>query len=132
MTFKLDGFDFGIDLDRSSFKIDGNSLQFVINGNTEIFEAVFNDEEAPWSWSLYPPTFYIRGLEIFNLKDSLCFDYEITEDDIDEYEIDFFMMEYCTVYPCKISFKNGVFKVFGEVHDLKESPVEMYIEWLVQ
>lgn len=125
--FKLDDSDFGIERG-FRFSFDDGILNFDVSGDQKVFDGLTEDERHPYSWALYPPRFYIHDLPLEPKKNINDFEYTITEDDIDAYEIDLYLMEYCTVYPCKIKGKNGTISIEGMVHDIKKELVPLCIQ----
>ncbi len=125
--FKLEESDFEIDNDfRFSF-VEG-ILNLDVCGNQKVFDDLTEDESHPYSWALYPPKFYIHDLPLGLDTDINNFEYIITEDDVDEYEIDLYLMEYCTVFPCKVIGRSGTLSIEGMVHDIKEGLVPLCIK----
>jgi hypothetical protein len=128
--FKLEDSDFKIDKEfRFSFERD--VLNVDVSGDQSTFESLTEEEGQPFSWALYPPRFYIHDLPLPANTDINDFEYIITEDDIDEHEIDLYMMEYCTVYPCKVVGKNGLISISGMVHDIKKELIPLCIELVI-
>lgn len=125
--FKLEDSNFEIDND-FRFSFDNGVLNIDVSGDQKVFDSLTKDEDQPFSWALYPPRFYIHGLPLKSDTDINNFEYIITEDDVDEYEIDLYFMEYCTVFPCKVIGKSGIISIEGMVHDIKEELVPLCIE----
>jgi len=124
--FIIGGTNFEVDKDyRLSYE--GGKLNLDVCGDQKVFDTIFEDENHPFNWVLYPPIFYIHDLPLNMDTDINNFEYNITEDDIDEYEIDLYMMEYCTVFPCKVIGRGGDIIVEGMVHDLKKELLPLYI-----
>lgn len=72
-TFTIDGTEFGIDLSASTLEIDQTDpkrtvVSLEIRGDDQLFTALTDNEESEWSWALYPPHLYIRGLETRDAK----------------------------------------------------------------
>ena len=114
--FKLQECDFSIN-PGSSFSFEDGLLNLDVCGNQEVFDTLTEDDNHPFSWSLMPPRFYIRDFPMNPRTNINDFAYTFTENDIDEYEIDLYMMEYCTVLPCKILGKDGIISVEGIIQD---------------
>lgn len=125
--FKIEDSDFEIDKS-FHFNFESGILTMDVSGNQSVFHTLTEDESHPFSWALYPPRFYINGLPLPSNTDINDFEYMITEDDMDDYEIDLYMMEYCTVFPCKLTGKDGTIFVDGMVHDIKEGLVPLCIK----
>jgi len=125
--FKLGDCDFEIDKD-FRFSFEDGKLNFDVCGDQKVFDKIFEDESHPYNWALYPPKFYIHDLPLKLTTDINNFEYIITEDDVDECEIDLYMMEYCTVFPCKVTGNSGIITIEGMVHDIKEELVPLCIK----
>ena len=128
--FKIEDSDFKIDKN-FRFSFENDVLNFDVSGDQSVFDSLTKDESHPFSWALYPPRFYINDLPLPPNTDINDFEYIITEDDIDECEIDLYMMEYCTVFPCKVIGKDGAISIEGMVHDIKEELVPLCIKLAV-
>jgi len=125
--FKLDQSNFELDKN-FRFSFENGLLNLDVVANREKFKTLTKDEGQPFSWAIYPPKFYIHNLPLPSDTDLSNFEYVITVDDIDEYEIDLYIMEYCTVFPCKIVGKNGNIIIEGSVHDLGKELVPLRIQ----
>jgi len=90
---------------------DQTFVNIEIYGNIEKYNLLTKDEEADWSWTLYPPHFYFRNVPV---TDKNNFDIELTNNLLDEYDIALYLMEHCDVFG-KLSYKNGMLTIKGKV-----------------
>ena len=125
--FKLEQCDFTLS-PSSTFSFERGLLNLDVCGNEEVFESLTQDEDHPFSWSMMPPRFYIRDFPMNPTTDINNFEYKFTDDDMDGYEIDLYMMEYCTVLPCKISGRDGIISVEGYIQDFWGEPTSLSIK----
>ena len=93
-----------------------------IRGDAECYERITEDEDGAWSWTLYPPYFYLRDVPI-------AFDAEgvarivMTAGDLDGYDAAIYMMEHGAIDDVELVWtlgKNleisGSLSLFGEDH----------------
>ena len=125
--FKLEDSDFKIESD-FRFNFDNGILNIDVSGDQKVFDNLTKDEDQPFSWALYPPKFSIHDLPLGLDTDINNFEYIITEDDLDEYEVDLYLMTYCTVFPCKITGRSGTLSIEGMVHDIREELLPLCIQ----
>ena len=69
------------------------------------------DDDSKWSWAMYAPKLYLRGITIANPN---CFELPLTEELLEECEIGLYMMEHCDVIG-SVRYKNEILKIEGEV-----------------
>ncbi len=117
-TFHLDATDFGINPAKSSCSIDVVDGVPVINveirGDDEKYDAVTEDEDSEWSWTLYPPRLYIHDFPLND--DSGTMRANISRDDLDEYEAAIYLMEHNDVDEVVLSVdRHGVLQIRGTV-----------------
>jgi len=105
-TFTIGDTEFGVDLEESERSIDTTQpnvieLMLEVYGDQERFDAITDDDESEWSWALYPPHFYLRGLTV---PSSTVNDFvELPKpDDNDEIEAAIYIMEHNPVYDLRI------------------------------
>jgi hypothetical protein len=64
VEFVIGGTNFGVDADKSSFKLltkphGGVVVDIEINGDQSAYDAASSVEDWEWSWTMYPPRFYL-------------------------------------------------------------------------
>lgn len=90
-TFQLGQYNFEVDAQKSTVQLDDSTLiDITIKASEEEFERLSEDEDFEFEWGLYSPEFYIHGLEI-KTGESV----QITEDNIEEFEVALYFMEHC-------------------------------------
>jgi hypothetical protein len=105
--FKIDkGFEFTYQKDGDKFIVD-----LEINGDEDYFETLTEDDDSKWSWAMYAPKLYLRGITIANPN---SFELALTNDLLEECEIGCYMMEHCDVFG-SISYKNETLEIEGDV-----------------
>src|SRR6266568_4663064 len=67
--FFIGNTNFGVEAEKSYFDLtkaaDGRLLLSVeIRGNEKVYHSISADEESEWSWTLYPPYFYLGGYTV--------------------------------------------------------------------
>lgn len=97
--FKIDDTDFGIDQAESSFTLQvlqsGDAvIDAEIYGNKERYEKLTEDDASPWSWTLYPPHFYMRSYPAKSGLNAETFHATVSTDELDEYEVAIYLMEH--------------------------------------
>jgi len=85
-TFKMGETEFGVG--KVSFSITNDLLDFDITGSDDIFDKLMEDENSEWSWALYPPRLYLRGVPFKG--NELAIDDKL----LDQYDITLYMMEH--------------------------------------
>ena len=125
-TFLIDSADFGIDLGDSRFvlaDVEGaRTVTIEIRGDAECHERITEDEGGAWSWTLYPPYFYLRDFPI-------AFDAEgmarivMKADDLDDHDAGIYMMEHGAIDDVELVLTlgqrleiSGRLSLFGEDH----------------
>ena len=124
--FIIDGFDFGIDLSRSHVKSSADGADIVIVGDHSVVQRLLDAEDGPWSWLISAPMLYLRDFMFLSCRDPE-FAHDLTDDDLDNYDIALFVMEHCNILPCTISLAAGVFSANGQVHGIQKSPIPFEI-----
>ena len=120
--FIIDGFDFGIDLSRSHIKPTANGADIVMVGDDSVIQTLIQTDDGPWSWLISAPMLYFRDFMFSPCADS-AFSRDITDDDLDDFDIALYVMEHCDILPCRIALDSGVFTAVGRVHGIQKSPV---------
>ena len=119
--FIIDGFDFGIDLSRSHVKPSSDGIDIVIVGGDSAIQRLIDDEDGRWNWLISAPMLYLRDFMFSSCRDSK-FAHDLTDDDLDNYDIALYVMEHCDILPCTISLDAGVFSANGQVHGIQVTP----------
>lgn len=110
-TFRIGDTEFGIG--EVGFSIEDGILELEIAGDEEIFEQLVQDDDSGWSWALYEPQIYFRGIP-FEGKDII-----IDEVMPDSYEIALYMMEH-NDFTGKVSISDSIIKVSGKADIMGE------------
>lgn len=85
-SFKIGDTEFGVG--NVHFSIENNLVNLEINGNEKILDELAEEENSRWSWALYPPRIYFRGVPY----DGECI--VIDESKLYDYDISLYMMEH--------------------------------------
>ena len=103
-------------------KIDKKNLiisDLTIIGDQDTYNKLSLGDESSWSWTLYPPELYLRGIP-YQLKGGKI-QVEITEDTpLDEFEVALYLMEHnylegtFIIDENEILFFDGIADIFGE------------------
>lgn len=129
-NFFIDGFDFGVDTTRSSLEFSEGTFNLNLVGDDAIVSDILEHEDHLWNWLIQPPFLYMR--DVLGQTDSKGnFEHEITEQDLDDYDIALYVGEHFDVLPCKVLKQGTVVTVSGKVHGLREAPVEFHGEFTV-
>ena len=116
----IDGFDFGIDESHSHVKPSATGADIVVVGDDSVIQRLIETEDGPWSWLISAPMLYFREFAFSPCTDS-GFSRDITDDDLDDYDIALYVMEHYDILPCRITLDAGVFKAVGNVHGIQKS-----------
>lgn len=118
--FKIGDTDFHVDVKKSSFK-----LRILKNGDATIdadiygdelqYEAITADEDSPWSWTLYPPHFYIHEFPAKVGKVAGKASAKITVDDLDDYEAAIYLIEHNDLDDVAVTIDETTFHAKGTV-----------------
>jgi hypothetical protein len=100
--FEIDGTNFGVDANESRFDLDrtnvGDPLLTVeVRGDEDEYERITNDDSSPWSWTLYPPHFYLRGYPVPASAGIEKTTIHLRPEDADDYDVALYMMEHNAV-----------------------------------
>ncbi|WP_283150504.1 hypothetical protein [Silvimonas soli] len=119
-TFIIGSTEFGIDPGKSTIVHDRGQLTLEIRGDEHVFTILTCNEDSEWSWALYPPHLYIRGLETKGGKAVLN-----GQDDV---EVALYMMEHNTILEATVSLTpangvevSGLVDLIGEVQPFRVS-----------
>jgi hypothetical protein len=117
-TFHLDATDFGINQAKSSCSIDTVDGVLVLNvevrGDDEKYEAITENEDSEWSWTLYPPRLYIHDFPLTDDGGIMCAN--ISRDDLETYEAAIYLIEHNDLDSVELTVdRDGVLKIRGTV-----------------
>jgi hypothetical protein len=127
--FKIGSTDFGIDRTTSSFTIDATDpnrpmITIELSGDQATFDALTADEDSEWSWTLYPPGFYLRSFPAQVDPATGVATARVQREDIDNYEFAIYLMEHNDIDDVTVKLIpdqsleiSGRVDLFGEVHD---------------
>jgi len=107
--FKVNGTDFGIGNVVCEIE-DGVITTLKITGDQETAKSLSADESSDWHFMIEPPS--VIFYEIPFTQESI--EFEITDDEIDEYGISFYMQEHHDIYGTLTITKESI-KISGEV-----------------
>lgn len=118
--FKINDTDFKIDRKRSRVKLrvakDGSAtIDADIYGDKSQYEAITEDENSPWSWTLYPPHFYLHDYPAKIGKAKGEAHAKITVDDLDEHEAAIYLIEHNDIDAVTVSVVDGELSAKGTV-----------------
>lgn len=118
--FRIDDTDFKVDLKKSKFKLrilkDGSAtINANIYGNKEKYALLTEDESSRWSWTLYPPHFYLHDFPAKVAGAQGKATAQVTVDDLDEHEAALYMMEHNDIDEVSIMINESTFSAKGIV-----------------
>lgn len=131
--FTIDGTDFGIDLAESTFSLDALDGATVVNaeihGNQEQYDSITENEDSEWSWTLYPPHFYLRDFPADVDSATGNGSAQVAIDDLDEYEVAIYLMEHNDVDDVTVKIvPERSLEISGRVF-LSGRPHDFTIKW---
>jgi hypothetical protein len=130
-SFTINGSEFGVNREKSRLGFNPpmsstRDISLSVYGDNQTYQALTEAEGSEWSWTLYPPHFYLRG---FPVPDELPFSVSLTDKDCEEYDIALYMMEHNFVEAITLSINPGPqVEVRGEVK-LSGKIVDFRILW---
>lgn len=74
-VFRIGDTNFEVDVAKSRISVapraDGmREINLRIEADDEVFMRLTEDDDAPWSWALYPPSFLLQGLLVAGTDDA--------------------------------------------------------------
>jgi hypothetical protein len=121
--FIIGGFDFGVDERRSSLRIYDSMFDLKLVGDEGVIQEIMEQDEHPWGWLIQAPFLYAIGLPCqFDANGD--FAHDITEQDLNDYDVSLYVMEHHDVLPCRITKQGAFVTVRGQVHGIRESPLD--------
>ena len=127
--FTINRTEFGIDRDKSSVAFErtragGFAIDIVVHGDPLQYAKLAN--ATAWSWSLYPPTFYLRAFPVPNSRD---FAVHLDIEDYEEYDTALYMIEHNSIDAVVVEVSGGSkVHVSGKV-ELSGGKVDFTICW---
>jgi hypothetical protein len=121
MTFTIDNTDFKIDQAKSQYSLtvlrSGDAvIDAEIYGDKAQYEKITEDyHTSPWSWTLYPPHFYMRSYPAKKHGTTGEFTAAVSADELDEYEVAIYLMAHNDVDKVKVMADRQSFSASGLV-----------------
>jgi len=118
--FKIDNTDFQIDVRKSRFKLRLSkagtaTIDADIYGDKSRYETITEDDDSPWSWTLYPPHFYIHGFPARLARTAGKASATIKAADLDEHEAAIYLIEHNDIDDVTITVDATTFRARGTV-----------------
>ena len=125
--------NFGVEAKKSRFDVrkaeDGRLLLTVeVRGNEKVYKGVTADQDSEWSWTLYPPYFYLRDYPVSQKTKGKRHQVRLKPEDADNFDVALYLMEHNDVDNVAIKFDDRRLEVSGHV-DLMGEPREFRILW---
>ena len=126
--FIIDGFDFGIDNERSSVVIKDSILTLRLVGKQAVLSELAADHKHPWHWLIHPPFLFVIGLPCRIAADG-AFEHKLTKAEVEGYDVSLRIMgKHCHVLPCRVSGKEKVVRVAGRVYGVRKTALDFDCE----
>jgi len=108
---------------------DGSTLLTIeIHGNQKIYEQLRADEVSEWSWTLYPPNFYLREYPIPGNIKSKEIAIKLKSADAARFDVALYLMEHNEVSEVSLKVAERHLEVSGQV-DLMGERKPFRIKW---
>lgn len=125
--------NFGVDAKKSRFDFKKASdsrllLTIEVHGDPKVYKEVTADEDSEWSWTLYPPHFYLRDYPVSEKTKSKERQITLKPEDSDNFEVALYLMEHNDVEGVRIKVDDHRLEISGQV-DLMGEPREFRIRW---
>lgn len=117
--FLINGFNFGVDAARTAAIVKDGTLDLRLVGEESVVADLMASDNHVWNWLIQPPFLYAIGVPC-RVSPNGDFDHEITEQELDDYDIAMYIMEHHDVLPCRISRSGHVVRTTGKVHAFRE------------
>ncbi len=133
-SFVINGTEFGIARGPSRCALTrrwlrGASLTVEVQGDAEVFERLRDAEDSPWSWALYPPSFYLRALPVPKPTGSQAIELGLTQLEVEGHDVGLYMMEHNPVTDVVLQLGPGTQVVIRGKVELCGEPGEFRIKW---
>ena len=125
--------NFGVEADKSRFDLkkaaDGRCLLTLeIQGNEKLYKDLTAAEDSEWSWTLYPPHFYLRDYPVPEKTKGKVRQIKLKPEDAAHFDVALYLMEHNTVEDVSIKVDEHHLEVTGQV-DLMGEPRDFRIRW---
>jgi len=125
--------NFGVERKNSRFELkkgtDGRLLLTVeIRGDEKVYQEITGDENSEWSWTLYPPEFYLRDFPVSNDATAKKLRIALKPEDSDKFDVALYLMEHNRVDGVTASVERHRLEVAGRV-DLMGELRDFRIYW---
>ena len=133
-SFIIDGTEFGIDPQKSRLDFGRTErgqceISLSIHGDHRTYQALTETENSEWSWTLYPPEFYLHG---FPVPSEGPFSIPLTGEDCEAYDIALYVIEHNAVEDVRVSLsRSRQVEVRGKA-ELSGKLAEFAIRWEVE
>src|SRR5262249_4807697 len=112
--------NFGVDIVKSTFGFSATSdgkrvLNIEIYGDQDVYDKTTAEEDSEWSWTLYPPFFYLRGYSIPATTKAQERTIEFTSQDLENIDLALYMMEHNTVEDVSLKISDIRVEISGQV-----------------
>ena len=125
--------NFGVEPKQSRFDLkkasDGRLLLTIeVHGKEKLYKEVTADENSEWSWTLYPPYFYLRDYPVAEQTKGTERQLRLKPEDADNFDVALYLMEHNNVEGVTIKVNDHRIEISGHV-DLMGEPREFRISW---
>jgi hypothetical protein len=131
--FLIGDTNFGVEREKSRFDLtkaaDGRLLLTIeIRGNEKIYDDLSAADDSEWSWTLYPPYFYLRDYPVPETSDGNNVAIKLKAEDSDEFDLAIYLMEHFDVEGVAINVCGDRIEISGRVN-LTDEPRPFSIKW---
>jgi hypothetical protein len=125
--------NFVIEAKKSRFDLKKGSdgcllLTIEVHGNEKVYKEVTADEDSEWSWTLYPPYFYLHDYPVLEKAKGKEHEITLKPKDSDDFDVALYLMEHNGVEAVTIKVDDHCLEISGKV-DLVGKPSEFRIYW---
>jgi hypothetical protein len=126
--------NFGVESKQSRVEFakaaDGRLLLTVdIQGNEKVYREITADESSEWSWTLYPPQFYLRGYPVPEKTQGKERTIKLKPADSTNFDVALYLMEHNEVAGVTLVVADDRVEISGRV-DLMGKPSKFRIKWV--
>ena len=108
---------------------DGQLLLTVeIAGNEKVYQDIKADEDSEWSWTLYPPQFYLRGYPVPEKSKGKERTIKLKPEDSANFDVALYFMEHNEVAGVTLVVGDDRIEISGRV-DLMGEQRKFRIKW---
>jgi hypothetical protein len=101
-------------------------LTLEIHGNEKLYKELTADENSEWSWTLYPPHFYLRDYPVSEKTKGKVRQIKLKSEDAAHFDVALYLMEHNAVEDVTIKVDEHRLEVTGQV-DLMGEPRDFRI-----